>query len=100
MSFVGIERSQISMKGSNKFEWRKAKKHLGQTVKLMIQYTAVGQKKATLTRYQTINYCLEKLRTVVDISNDWAGYFVLYDWLRKAVELRQRDIVWRRVQLK
>ena len=96
--FLGYDKEQVCVEGSQLFVWKKARKLWDkELIERMSNYVFSGPKEKNISMYQKINF-VEKLlhSTSQDEINSYNHSLgLIYKWMRMAIETRKRDIVHR-----
>jgi len=96
--FLGYDKEQVCVEGSQLFVWKKARKLWNEAlVERMAGYVFHGPKEKAISMYQKINFVERLLHSTsqeeINAYNHSLG--LIYKWMRMAIETRKRDIVHR-----
>jgi len=97
--FLGYKREEICEEGTNKLWWKKAKQHIDNDLYERIQnYTPIGPKEDTFTRYQVINFIEKNIESVEASEIEHYSWYLskYFKWMTTMIEYRKEDVTKRR----
>jgi hypothetical protein len=99
-----FSREDICQDGTNKFFWKKAKKHFNESfLDRLLAYSPLGLKALKQHAYTTVNFLEKQLDGLTQEEVDLqAGLPVgkLFKWLKLCLQTRKDDITYRKAQRK